>query len=267
MKLGSRDVTRIKQARAQKAETERRMSIVQPRFGDVEDDVSELPQSIPRVPQQDLLNEASSVSHEDYAAEEQYAGYVQQTTVSGRAAAAAAADADADADATVTAAAAATDADADANEQLVRHQRLSLDCAQQAARAATPPPAELSATMPATTTPAAVTPALRGDSLYVPRGWGGGGGEGAMYEAGSGSLAGRGSGKLRWLRVVHRPACTPVHLRTPAARRTARNSGASDQIVSPHSHGGGGSGGGGGGSSSGGGGSGGGGGIGPVWEC
>ena len=89
MKLGSRDVTRIKQARARKAETERRMSIVQPRFGDVEDDVSELPQSIPRVPQQDLLNETSSVSHEDYAAEEQYAGYVQQTTVSGPAAAAA----------------------------------------------------------------------------------------------------------------------------------------------------------------------------------
>jgi len=195
MKLGSRDVTRIKQARAQKAERERRSSgIVQPRFDDEEDDLSELPQSSPRVPQQDPLNEANSASHEHYSAEEQNAAE------------------------------------------------------EQPAQSRTEQPAE-----PSATPPAAMTPALRGDSLYVPRGWGGGerGGErgGAMYEAGSGgSLAGSGSGKLRWPRAVHRRACTPVHLGTPAARTTTRSNSVSDQMVSPRSHRTGGGGGGGGGS-------------------
>ena len=49
----------------------------------VEEDDSKLPQSSPRSPQQGLVNEVSSVSHEHHAAEQQLArsGYVQQTTL------------------------------------------------------------------------------------------------------------------------------------------------------------------------------------------
>ena len=51
----------------------------------VEEDDSKLPQSSPRSPQQGLVNEVSSVSHEHHAAEQQLArsGYVQQKTLSG----------------------------------------------------------------------------------------------------------------------------------------------------------------------------------------
>ena len=51
----------------------------------VEEDDSKLPQSSPRTPQQGLVNEVSSVSHEHHAPEQQLArsGYVQQTTLSG----------------------------------------------------------------------------------------------------------------------------------------------------------------------------------------
>ena len=205
MRLGSRDVTRIEQARAQKAERaadKRRMSsIVQPRF------------------------------------DKEEVGTV-----------------------------------------VARRSSSPASCALDAADAGSAP---LEATPSVMATPTVMTSSaagcdvVRGDSLYVPRGWGGGGGGGAMDEAGSGGLAGGGGGKggkpsRRWLLAhalsgggrhrdgggglrtppphsrtrLHVQKDTALFVRTPSLRSapsrlgggTLAGFGASDQLASPPSH-------------------------------